>query len=159
MAWWGLGSILPWEKVLLSGCLVFFVFFFISSGKNATSVQKWSKTFYELVPLNYNVSELPKAVNRISCIVGEVLNMYIHTGSSYLGVAVLNKLLGQAFFSVSPENAVWLRGVGGGVKVVLFDTLGLFINVNLTSLCRTSAVVKLPRKNEVSTFVWVMDLQ
>lgn len=155
-AWWGLRSILPWEKVLLS---VLF-FFFISSGKNATSVQKWSKTFYEWVPLNYNVSKFPKAVNRISCIVGEVLNMYIHTGSSYLGAAVLNKLLGQAFFfSVSQENAIWLRAVGGGVKIVLFDTLGLFINVNPTSLCRTSAVVKLQRKNEISTFVWVMVLQ
>lgn len=133
--------------------------FFIFSGKNATSVQKQSKTFYEWVPLNYNISEFPKAVNRISCIVEEVLNMYIHTDSSYLGAAVLNKLLGQAFFfSVSPENAVWLRGVGGGVKIVLFDTLGLFINVNPTSLCRTSAAVKLQRKNEVSTFVWAMYL-
>lgn len=52
---------------------------FISSGKNATSVQKQSKTFYEWDPLNYNISEFPKAANRISCIVEEVLNTYVQT--------------------------------------------------------------------------------
>lgn len=52
---------------------------FISSGKNATSVQKQPKTCYEWKPLNYNISEFPKAVNRISCIVEEVLNTYIQT--------------------------------------------------------------------------------
>lgn len=52
---------------------------FINSGKNATSVQKQPKTFFEWNPLNYNISELPKAVNRISCIVEEVLNTYIQT--------------------------------------------------------------------------------
>lgn len=52
---------------------------FISSGKNATSVQKQPKTLYEWNPLNYNISEFPKAVNRISGIVEEVLNTYIQT--------------------------------------------------------------------------------
>ena len=53
--------------------------FFISSGKNATSVQRQPETFYEWDPLNYNISEFPKAVNRISCIVEEVLSTYTQT--------------------------------------------------------------------------------
>lgn len=85
--------------------------FFISSGKNATSVQKQPKTFYEWDPLNYNISKFPKAVNRISCIVQEVLNTYIQTHNLFISEscrpeqttrpAILLSLL-------SLENTFWL---------------------------------------------------
>lgn len=141
-----MGPILPWEKLLLS-------VFFISSGKNATSVQKQPKTFYEWDPLNYNISEFPKAVNRISCIAEEVLNTYIQTHRLFVSGSCSSE---HAFFftcvvSLSPENAVWL---GGGVKIVPFDTVGLFIGLHPISLCGASAAVRPWRKNKVPMFLW-----
>lgn len=126
---------------------------FISSGKNATSVQKQPKTLYEWKPLNDNISELPKAVNRISGIVEEVLGTYIQTPRLFLqGAALLTMLLGiQAFFWPSvvplfPENAVQLGEEG---KMVQFVTAGLFVGVHPDSWCGASAVVRLCGRIEV----------
>lgn len=93
--------------------------FFISSGKNAASVQKQPKTFYEWDPLNYNISEFPKAVNRISCIVEEVLNTYIQahglfiSGSCSSEHTIRPSILLPLGWSLPPENAAWLEGGGG----------------------------------------------
>lgn len=88
---------------------------FISSGKNATSVQKQPKTLYEWNPLNYNISEFPKAVNRISCIVEEVLNTYMQTHRLFGSGSCSSEhvirpgiLLAQGVVPLFPENTVQL---------------------------------------------------
>lgn len=41
------------------------------------------------------------------------------------------------------------------MKIVPFDTLGLFMGVHLISLCGAWAAVRLWRKNEVAMYLWV----
>lgn len=54
-------------------------FFLFPVGRMQPLYRNSLRPFYEWDCLNYNISEFPKAVNRISCIVEEVLNTFIET--------------------------------------------------------------------------------
>lgn len=138
--------------------------FFISSGKNAASVQKQPKTFYEWDPLNFNISEFPKAVNRISCIVEEVLNTYIQAHGLFISGScssehTIRPSILLPLGCVLASRKCCQVGRGWGLKIVPFDIVGLFIGMHPVSLRGAPAAVMLCRKNEVPIYLGMMVLR